>query len=295
MGVRTAGRVQLITTILKLLPLLAIGTAGFLAFKAANLVPLNPTSESLPSAVTATAALTLWAFLGLESATIPSAGIANPRKTIPRATVYGTLVTAAVYIAGCTAVMGIIPRDALTLSTAPFADAARHLWGPFGAYAVGFGAAVSCFGALNGWILLQGQWPLAAARDNLFPKVFSQTTRKDIPVKGLVLSSVFVTALVLTNYTRGLVEQFTFIILLATLATLVPYVFATMSLIMLRIKNPEEFGPRVRRGSCLLAILAFLYSLWAIGGSGTETVYWGFLLLMGGVPVYVWLKWRQSK
>ncbi len=294
LGIRPASRVQLVTTVLKLLPLVALGTVGFLSFNVQYLTPFNPSGLSLPSAVNATAALTLWAFLGLESATIPSGRILQPEKTIPRATILGTLLTVLVYVLGCVVVMGLLPREVLSRSTSPFADAAGVIWGPWAAYAVGIGASISCFGALNGWILLQGQWPLAAARDGLFPRIFRRTSRQGTPVQGILLSSLIVTAVVATNYTRGMVEQFTFIILLATLATLIPYVFSTMSLLMLRIRYPEEYSRQVNWKSGLVALLAFLYSWWAVAGSGQETVYWGFLLLLSGIPVFVWLKWRQG-
>ncbi len=290
-GVRRAGFVQLVTTVLKLIPLVEIGTLGFLAFNADHFVPFNVSGEPALSAVSATVALTLWAFLGLESATIPADDVRDPSRTIPRATIIGTLLTAVVYILSSVAVMGIIPPSSLAASTAPFADAAGTLWGSWARYVVGAGAAIACFGALNGWILIQGQLPFAVARDRLFPAIFGRASKHGTPVSGLVLSSVLVTVLVLTNYTKALVEQFTFIILLATLTTLVPYVFSSMAALIILIRDRalpsgRMFAPFV------LAVLAFVYSLWAVAGVGQEAVYWGFLLLLAGIPVYVWVTWR---
>ncbi len=235
--------------------------------------------------MTATAALTLWAFLGLESATVPADDVREPEKTIPRATVLGTLGAAAVYILGTVAVLGVIAPSALAESTAPFADAASRLWGGWAAYAVAAGAAISCFGALNGWILLQGQIPYAAALDDLFPKGFGRLSARGTPVMGIVVSSVLATALIMMNYTRGLVASFTFIILLATLTSLVPYVMCAAADLMIG----ERSGGRPVM-SLAVPALAFLFSVWAIAGSGRDTVYWGFLLLVAGVPVYVWMK-----
>jgi len=293
LGVRTAGKVQLVTTILKLVPLIAVGFFGLFYMKVENFTPFNPGGKPVFSATTSAAALALWAFLGLESATVPADNVRNPGKTIPRATILGTLLSTIVYILGTASVMGVIPAAALATSTAPFADAAKALWGDWAGYAIAAGAAVSCFGALNGWILLQGQLPRAAAIDGLFPVVFKRLSARGTPVAGLVLSSVLVSLLVVTNYTRGLVGMFTFIILLATLATLFPYVFCAMSALMIYARDND---PGVRKnflGPSILAILAFAYSLWAIAGSGQETVFWGFLLLMSSLPVYVWIK-RKS-
>jgi APA family basic amino acid/polyamine antiporter len=292
MGVRWAGRLQLITTIIKLLPLLAVATLGLLFLNPDHFTSFHSSGGSGFSALTAAAALTLFAFLGLESATIPANDVENAGKTIPRATIAGTLITAAVYILGTAAVMGIVPRESLIHSAAPFADAASSIWGPWAQYAVAAGAAISCFGALNGWILLQGQVPLAMARDRLFPGAFGRLSGRGTPVTGLVVSSVLVSLLLLMNYTRALVEQFKFIILLATMTCLVPYIFSSLAELMILARGKGSGAaskPRLKK-SLGLGIPAFLYSLWTIGGSGQETVYWGFLLLMAGIPVYVWFK-----
>jgi APA family basic amino acid/polyamine antiporter len=295
LGVRTAGIVQLVTTVLKLLPLIAVATLGFVFFNRANLTPFNSSGQSALSAITATAALTLWAFLGLESATIPADDVVDPRRTIPRAKILGTLSTALVYMLGTLAVMGVISPASLAKSTAPYADAASLMWGGWASYVIAAGAAISCFGALNGWILLQGQLPLAVARDGLFPAAFARLSKRGTPVVGIVISSVLATILISMNYTKGLVEAFTFIILLATLQSLVPYVFCSAADAIISVGRGSGTRGGLRLGMLLIPCLAFVYSLWAIGGSGRDTVYWGFLLILAGIPVYVWKKLRPGE
>jgi APA family basic amino acid/polyamine antiporter len=157
-------------------------------------------------------------------------------------------------------------------------------------------AMISTFGALNGWILIQGRVPLAAAQDGLFPKQFAQVsgTRKT-PVVGLVASSVLLSILLGMNYQSSLTDTFTKIIILATITTLVPYAFAAGAQLMLMFREPERFSGRRLAVDATVAILAFLYSFWMIYGAGQEYIAQGFLLLMAGIPVYVYLKWRQSK
>jgi len=288
-GIRQAGSLQLVTTILKLLPLIAIATAGLFYLDPQNFTPFNASGQSTVSAVTATAALTLWAFLGVESATIPAGAVEQPDRTIPRATILGTTIAALVYISGTVAVMGILPPSALVDSTAPFADAASSVWGPWAAGVFAAGAALSCFGALNGWILLQGQLPLAVASDRLFPVVFGRTSRRGTPVAGLVLSSALVTMIVATNYTKGLVGAFTFVILLSTVTVLVPYGFSSMTLVLLHLRHRRTGATGSITPPVVLGALAFLYSLWAISGAGRDAVFWGFLLLLAGLPAYVWI------
>jgi APA family basic amino acid/polyamine antiporter len=291
LGVRQAGIMQVITTVLKLIPLLAVGILGLMYFEPANFSPFNLSGGSTFSAITATAALTLWAFLGLESATIPAGEVAAPERTIPRATILGTLSAAAVYILGTVAIMGVLPPSLLARSTAPYADAASALWGGWASYAVAAGAAISCFGALNGWILLQGQLPLAVAADGLFPPAFGRLSKRGTPVIGIVISSTLATILISMNYTRGLVAQFTFILQLATLTTLIPYVFCSAADALIQLRS-RGAGRRIPGPAPLIPGLAFVYSLWAVGGSGRDTVYWGFLLLLAGLPVYVWNRRR---
>jgi APA family basic amino acid/polyamine antiporter len=293
-GVRAGGLVQLVTTVLKLVPLLGVALLGLFFIDGDNLTPFNSSGDSAFGAVTSAATLTLWAFIGIESATVPAEDVDDPERNVPRATVIGTIVAAVVYILGTIAVMGIVPADVLAESTAPFADAATVMYGDWAGNAVAVGAIISAFGALNGWILLQGQVPLAAARDGIFPRVFARMSRNGTPVVGLVVSSVLVTGLMLMNYTSSLVDQFTFVILLATLTALVPYAYSAAAEVMLFITEPERFsGARFVRDT-VVAALAFAYSLWAIAGSGEEIVFKGTLLLLGGIPVYLWIVYHEK-
>ncbi len=226
---------------------------------------------------------------------MPAEEVENPEKNIPRATVMGTVVTAVVYILSTVAVLGIIPAARLAESTAPFADAAGEAFGGWAGDLVAIGAAVSAFGALNGWILLQGQVPYAAARDGLFPRSFARTGRRGIPVVGLVVSSVLVTVLVAMNYNASLVDQFTFVILLATFTTLIPYVYAAVAELVLLTTERAAFSGRRLGKDVVIALLAFTYSVWAVAGAGYEIVFKGTLLLFAGMPVYAWLKYRQQR
>jgi APA family basic amino acid/polyamine antiporter len=293
-GVRNAGILQLLTTCLKLLPLIVIATLGLFYFRASHFQPLNMSTESDFSAVTAAAALTLWAFMGLESATIPSDRVKDSKRTIPRATILGTLLSTFVYVLGTVAVMGIIHPDELAKSTAPFADAVGRIWGVWAGYAVAAGAVISCFGTLNGWILLQGQIPLAMARDKLFPVTFGRLSSRGTPVAGLVISSLLVTLLIAINYSKTLVELFTFIILLSTLTALLPYVSSALAHLVLQRKTKQPIDKPTLIRSSIIALLALLYSLWAVYGVGLEAFLWGIVLILTGIPVYIWLRRKPS-
>jgi APA family basic amino acid/polyamine antiporter len=152
---------------------------------------------------------------------------------------------------------------------------------------VAVGAAVSCLGALNGWVLLSGQLPRAAALDGLLPARLARLNGRGAPAIGLVMSSTFATVIISLNYTKGLVGAFTFLAVLATLATLLPYVFSSMTALRVALREGAAAGRRTAAGRLAVAAVAFLYSLWAIAGSGQDAIYWGFLLLVAGLPVYI--------
>jgi APA family basic amino acid/polyamine antiporter len=287
-GVREAGRVQVVTLVLKLLPLVLVGVGGVFYFDPSAFT-LPPAGEvSIGGQIVATMTLTLWAFLGLETATIPADSVKDPARTIPRATVVGTVAAAIVYIVATVGVMSLVPGDSLAASTAPFADGAGVLFGTGAAQLVALGAAVSCFGALNGWTLVTGQLPIAAANDGLFPPVFARLSSRGTPAVSMLIAGALASALVAMNYSRGLVDLFTFIILLSTLSTLIPYVFCSLAVWLM----PGQ--PRLVVGTGVVSALAFVYSMFAIYGAGQDTVFYGFLLILAGLPIYVWMQYGRD-
>jgi len=300
LGVRETGAVQLLTTVLKFIPLALIGLVGLFFMKADNFTPFAPngfgTGDGMWGGITAATALTLWAFIGLESATVPAEEIKDPERNIPRATVLGTLVTTLVYIVATVAIIGILPMTRLADSASPFAAAAAEMFGGTWGKIVAAVALISTFGCLNGWVLIQGRIPLAAAQDGLFPKRFARVHgRRGTPVFGLVVSSLLISALIAMNYNKALVDQFTFIILLATLTTIIPYAFAAAAEVYLFIVERERFAGRRLARDTVVAALGFAYAVFAIWGTGWDIIGKGFLLLMLGVPVYVYMAWRNRR
>ncbi|HET9804373.1 MAG TPA: amino acid permease, partial [Candidatus Acidoferrum sp.] len=173
-GVKEAGIFAEITTYSKLVPFAAVALIGLFFIDTSHFNELNPSGKSLLAASAALAPLTMFAFLGLESATVPAGDVIDPKRTIPRSTVLGIGIATLLYVLGTIAVFGLVPRDQLIHSVAPFSDAARVLWGSWGATVISIAVMVSAIGALNGWTLLMGQVPMAAAHDGLFPPVFGR-------------------------------------------------------------------------------------------------------------------------
>lgn len=294
LGILTSGVVQLITTILKIVPIVLIGVVGLFYIQWQNFLPFNTSGNSTLSAITATTTFTFFAFLGIECATIPSGSVANSASTVAKATTLGTLIATVVYMLSTVSIMGMIPAAQLKQSVTPFADAAVIIWGQGAKYWVSAGVAIAAFGALNGYILIQGQLPYAVAKDQLFPQVFAKKNNKGVPVLGIVISSVFVSVFMAMNYTRGLVQQFQFLILLTTSTIIIPYVFCTASYLLMRLQLPN-LNKRIFSGAILLASLTFIFCIWIMLGLGYETVFWGFVLTMSSVPIYVFAVWKRDQ
>lgn len=284
-GVKTAGIIQLITTLLKLLPLFLIAGSGLLLGDITDITAANPNNESAPLLIAGLVMLTMWAYVGVESVTIPADDVIEPEKTIPRALVVGTLTATAVYIVATYGVMALIPIEELAASTSPFADAASIIFGPWGASLVAIGAIVSIAGSLNGNILLSGMMPRAIAQDNLFPKPFAKLNAKGAPAFALIVSGVLSSLLIAMNYTQGLVAAFEMLILLSTLTTLLPYAASALSDLALQ-KRDADAGRGTQWKSVVIAIGALAFSIFAIVGSGLTVAAYGLILLAAGLPFY---------
>ncbi len=299
LGARQTGVAQVVTTVLKFVPLAVIGIVGLFYVKGGNFTPFAPAHGGFDWHINAAATLALWAFIGLESATVPAEEVKDPERTVPRATILGTLATTILYIVALVAIVGVLSQAALSASSAPFADAANAIWGgtflglTWGKW-IAFVAMAATLGALNGWIMLTARVSLAAADDGLFPKRFAHVHgERRTPVFGLVVSSVLVSGLVLYNWNADFASRFTDVVLLATWMTLVAYAYAAAAEIVLFVRERELFSWAKLTRDTVIASLAFAYSVWAIWGSGQEWLAKGFMLLLFGIPVFVWMKWRQ--
>ena len=289
-GVKETGRLQLWTTILKLVPLFVVIFLGVFFFEGSNYEPFNLSEMGDFDAITATASMTLWAFLGMECASIIAEYVEEPEKNVARATTLGVLLAAVVYILSCGAVIALVPPTVLAESTAPFADAAASVLGGWATYFIAIGAVIACIGALNGATLSQGQMPFAMGRDGLFHSKLGRLSDRGTPSGALIVSAILVTLLMFSNYTRGLVDLYKFLILLATLSALLPFAGCALAeLVMARRQGLRNLS-RKQLFSAILAFLALCYALWAISGMGLETIAWGFALLGAGVPIFFWFR-----
>lgn len=291
-GIRFAGFVQIITTVLKFTPLLLIAIMGWWYFHPEYLAQsFNITPGSNFSAFSSAIPITLWYFIGVESATIPANAVHNPERNIPLATLLGTVIAAIIYILSNTAIFGMLPNDVLAASTYPFATATEVVFGTYGKIFVAIAAIVACLGALNGWILVAAQIPMAAAHDNLFPKIFAKCNRAGTPVAGLIITSSLISLLLLVSNYLNIIQQFTLLIDIAVIGGLVAYFYTTIAEIIIIPKNP--LGRKSLFHICI-AIIAAAYSFYAIFGSSKEIIFYLMAFLLLAIPFYAIFRWKNK-
>jgi len=298
LGARTAGWVQLLTTVLKLVPQVGVIVLGLwllLAHPAiyAAHVPPNPPSWREISSVSS---LALFAMLGIECAMIPASRVRDPQRTIPRATLTGTLVAAAIYIAISAVPMFVIPQAELAVSNSPYADLfARVLGGHYGQAVAAF-VLVSGLGVLNGWTLLSGEVVQCMSRHGGFPAAFMHENSRGAPARALLLTAVVTSVMLLTNFTDSISKVFSLLIVIATGATLPLYLASALGLIVLRrLQPPRPARPRRPRWLQAAALAAVIYCAWVSIGMGTEPLLWTIALGGAGVPLYLWWLHAQRR
>lgn len=284
LGPKVVGRIQSFTTTLTLFPILGVALLGWFWFNADTFTAAwNVSGESSMTAIGMTLNFTLWAFIGVESASVSAAVVKNPARNVPIATVTGVILAAVCYILSSSAIMGIIPNKELIASSAPFADAVRIALGPTAANLVALCAAIGCLGSLGGWTLLVGQTAQAAADDGLFGKVFAKVNAKGVPSAGLAIVAGLMTLQVLATASPTASEQFGKIASIAVILTLLPYIYSSVALKVLGYK-------KMPHGQYLFYTIAGLaaavYCLAAMVGSDANMTRWALMFVITTIVFY---------
>lgn len=285
LGIRSAGRMQLLTTAIKIIPLLAVILIVVLrSARGQTSEPLAAATISLDNIATA-AALTLFALSGFENATAPVNKVRNAVRTVPLAMMIGTAFVALLYLFSNTAVSLLLSPAAVASSPAPFADAVASEWGEGAVQVAAFCVAVSAFGCANAGILCAGELAYAMALKGDLPRVFARTRADGTPVYAHCLSGLLAAGLIILNSSRDTVSLFTFIILVSLVGQLyMDFIGAAAAL-------------RVTRGAAsrILVSLGMAFVLFAFYGAGLEANAWGVLLIAIALTVRAATRLAQSR
>ena len=283
-SLENSSKFQLISTLLKLVPLMLIVLLGASNFDTSNLPELNPTNLHPISLIATVTTLVMWSFIGIETATVPADNVINPQETIPKVLIASVITILILYILVSIAIAALVPASELLDSSAPFALAASKILGVTGGAIISIGALISTLGSLNANTLTAGNLSLAAARDGLLPSKFVILTKNGTPIFTYLLTGVFVSILLMLNYTKGMVNAFVFMAMLSTLSTLIAYAFCAIA----EFKFAKADAKSTQRNNALLlSCVIFLYAFFAIWGAGIEMIIYSLILILIGTPIYL--------
>jgi APA family basic amino acid/polyamine antiporter len=284
LGVKSAGRMAVVTTLIKILPLVAVLLVlGQVTGAGQPVAPLGPMPLALDN-IAAASAITLFAMLGFETAMTPVDKIRNPERTIPLALISGTAMVALLYLASSTAITWLLSPAGTAASNSPFADAIARGWGEAGATFAAVGIAVAAAGYINCTILGTGELGYSMALRREMPAAFRHTRRGNLPLNAQLMGSGLAAALIVANMAKSTADLFTFMALLTTSATLWLYLAAALAAWKQR--------PHPIAAAVIVAALAF--TAFAFYGSGLEANAWSLVLLAAGVAVYWIMRWRRG-
>jgi putrescine:ornithine antiporter len=284
-GPSITGKIGSVTVWGVIVPVAGLSIIGWFYFKGAVFMEAwNPKGLSLGAGMGSSIALTLWAFLGMESAAQNSDAVENPKRDVPLACMFGTLGAAVVYVLSTTVIQGIVPNAELAKSTGPFAAAYAHMFNPtIGSIIMGL-AVLACLGSLLGWQFTIAQTAKSASDDRMFPAIFSKENRLGAPVMGMIVMAIVQTAMALSTISPTLSEQFNALVNLAVVTNVLPYVISLSALTVIMQKAGVTGGQYKLNNT--VAVIATLYSTYAIYASGKDAVLGGMLVL--GITYIIW-------
>lgn len=234
--------------------------------------------------------LTLWGFIGVESATTPAGAVTNPTKTIPRAVLLGTLTVAFIYALNSLGIMGVVPGAQLAHSQAPYGEAASILFGGSWSLVISLLASIICVGTLNAWMITSGQIALGLSEDGFLPSLFKKLNKNGAPFYSILLSGLGIVPFLMLTLNHNLATQINTIIDISVTAFLFVYLISVCSLIKILLKQSEP----IRMTQWLYIIGAFVFCGWTISMASWTTLAIASLFIVSGVPVYIWQKRVQK-
>ena len=287
LGIRIGARIQMSILLINFMPLGLLGYALF-HFQPANLHPFAPHGVG---ALATGSALLVWAYSGIESATVPAEEMQAPGRTIRLGTMIGFAVATLIFFVSASAVVGVLPNEVIASSARPVEMAVRQVLGVRAGWWVSVAAVAASIGVLNGWTLMVGRIPFSAAEDGMFFRQLGRLhPRYGTPYVSLIMGTLIASALLTLYFSKSLLSAFTFLVLLANLGTLFPYIYNAAAALMLARRDPDAWPLAVRRRMQVTAVACFAFLVWTTYGVGQEVVFWGFLVLTAGVPLYIWFK-----
>ncbi|MGF1725463.1 putrescine-ornithine antiporter [Photobacterium nomapromontoriensis] len=292
-GAKITGGISAFTVWGIIIPVLGLSVIGWFWFDPEVFAAgWNPHDVPTVTAISSGIALTLWAFLGIESAGANSGAVENPKRNVPLACMLATVFSAITYIASTTVIQGIIPNEQLSKSDAPFGLVFAQMFDPMVGNIITAMAIIACIGSLLGWQFTNAQVSKAAADMQLFPKVFSEVNKYDAPVKGMLIMMALELILSVMTISPTLLKQFNVLVNLAVFINMIPYILSLSALaVILRISKVED---KEYKTGIILGSVAVLYSIYGAYATGEEAVYYGTTITLVGYFFYGFIASRDQ-
>ena len=290
-GARITGNISSFTIWGVIIPVVGISIIGWKWFDGTMYVnSWNPHNVPTFEAIGVSISMTLWAFLGLESACANADAVENPEKNVPIAVLGGTLGAAVIYIVSTNVIAGIVPNLELANSTAPFGLAFAHMFDEtIGKVIMGL-MVMSCFGSLLGWQFTIAQVFKSSAEEGYFPAFFKKVTSKDAPIVGMVTITALQTLLSLMTISPSLNKQFNVLVDLAVVTNVIPYLLSMAALAVLL--KAENVAPQKYKTTVFVAFIGSLYSIYALYAAGEQAMLYGSIVAFIGWTLYGFVSYK---
>ena len=290
-GARITGNISSFTIWGVIIPVVGISIIGWKWFDGSMYVnSWNPHNVPTFEAIGVSISMTLWAFLGLESACANADAVENPEKNVPIAVLGGTLGAAVIYIVSTNVIAGIVPNLELANSTAPFGLAFAHMFDETVGKIIMVLMVMSCFGSLLGWQFTIAQVFKSSAEEGYFPAFFKKVTSKDAPVVGMITITALQTLLSLMTISPSLNKQFNVLVDLAVVTNVIPYLLSMAALAVLL--KAENVAPQKYKTTVFVAFIGSLYSIYALYAAGEQAMLYGSIVTFIGWTLYGFVSYK---
>ncbi|MBK1414168.1 putrescine-ornithine antiporter [Haemophilus influenzae] len=290
-GARITGNISSFTIWGVIIPVVGISIIGWKWFDGSMYVnSWNPHNVPTFEAIGVSISMTLWAFLGLESACANADAVENPEKNVPIAVLGGTLGAAVIYIVSTNVIAGIVPNLELANSTAPFGLAFAHMFDEIVGKVIMVLMVMSCFGSLLGWQFTIAQVFKSSAEEGYFPAFFKKVTSKDAPVVGMITITALQTLLSLMTISPSLNKQFNVLVDLAVVTNVIPYLLSMAALAVLL--KAENVTPQKYKTTVFVAFIGSLYSIYALYAAGEQAMLYGSIVTFIGWTLYGFVSYK---
>jgi putrescine:ornithine antiporter len=284
-GPKVTGQIGAATVWGVIIPVGLLSIIGWFWFKPSVFAEAwNPHHMSVLAGINKSIPLTLWAFLGMESAAQNSDAVENPQKNVPLACMLGTLGAAVIYILSTTVIQGIVPNADLAKSSAPFATVYAQMFNPTIGKIIMALAVIACVGSLLGWQFTLAQTAKYTADGRYFPKLFSKVTAMGAPIGGLIVNGILQTLMAFSTMSPNATAQFNKLVNLAAVTNLVPYVTSLSGLLI--VMHKAKSGTNIFHRNVVVLMAAMAYSIYAIYASGMDAVFGAMIVMAIGYVLF---------